>query len=351
MGNENEPESCRDTQGHRDQSQRAPAEGVIPIHEIVFLIFCGTLQRLYELTDIQEWGEENLEWLRKYSPFNNGIPSHDTLGRVLSMFKPSDGLLSLLRIWAGTMHNLPPVGGRVHLAVDGKAMCGTARTDADGKRRHQHAVHAVRADLPERPILDWGWVEEKSNEITANPTLLERLDLAGTLVSLDAIGLQRGLVKQIVEQGGDILVAVKDNQKTLTRHIRGLFQNSRNGLESVEKDHGRTVKAKVFIKPIPLAWKQIPALKDWPFRTAILVRSQREAGSESEFEERLYATTCEPDTPKGDLVRFIKNHWAVEMAHHTLDGFLDWNPAQGLAGEIWQGESDPVETCAFQVRI
>ena len=158
-------------------------------------------------SDIEEFGQTKLEWLRRYVPLANGVPVDDTIARIISALSVS-GFQDCFRSW---MEDVVPLSGGEIIALDGK----TQRRSHDRKRGVK-ALHMVSAwACRNGVVLGQEKTQEKSNKITAIPQLLEKLELAGNIVTIDAMGCQREIAKQVVEGGGDYVLALKGNQPQL----------------------------------------------------------------------------------------------------------------------------------------
>ena len=180
------------------------------------------------------FGRSKEEWFQTFLELPGGIPSHDTLGEVFSRLDPEQ-FQSCFMGWTREVAQLAP--GEV-VAIDGK----TVRRSYDRSRNRQ-AIHLVSAWASANTMtLGQVKTEEKSNEITAIPRLLELLDLHGCIVTIDAMGCQREIAEQIVDAGADYVLAVKDNQGRLYDDVRDLFQGAEEfGFEGVPHDHARTL--------------------------------------------------------------------------------------------------------------
>ncbi len=170
---------------------RVKRKGEHLLEEILLISIAAVLSGTERRNDIAEYGEDKLEWLRTFLTLLSGIPSHDTFNRVLAALDPEEmetgfvaWVLSIAKLTAGEV-----------IAIDGKALCGTPES---GKKRLVHIVSA-RAEC-NGLVLAQHKVDEKSNEITAIPKLLNALELTGAVVNIDAIGCQRGIARQIIEK-------------------------------------------------------------------------------------------------------------------------------------------------------
>ena len=202
--------------------------------DILFLVIAAVISGAEGWEAIETFGEEKLEWLRKYFPFAHGVPSHDCIRMVMISLSPKALQACFVR-WVQAV---------VEVAIDGKTIRRSfARAEGLG------AIHLVSA-WAKRNGVSLGQVktEEKSNEITAIPALLGLLELRGCIVTLDAMGCQREIAEQIREQGADYVLAVKKNQKELHQALEDYFETAEGAgyravplerLEEVDSGHGR----------------------------------------------------------------------------------------------------------------
>jgi Transposase len=208
---------------------------VYPLPEILLLVLCATLCGMEDFVEIRLWGEQRLDFLRRFLPFDRGLPSHDTLNDVLNALDPELFKTCFVEWVAALRDNAPDV-----IAIDGKT---SRRCHARGKGRGPlHLVSAWAAR--QRLVLAQEAVDEKSNEIVAIPLLLERLELAGALVTIDAMGTQAAIAEKIVARGGDYLLALKANWPVLRKEVEAFFADPPPSLlkepfETIDNDHGR----------------------------------------------------------------------------------------------------------------
>src|SRR3954470_18908068 len=182
-----------------------------PLLSIVGVALCAILGGADDWVAVERFGNAKLDWFRRFLELPNGIPSHDTFGRVFARLDP-DQFEAAFRDWvAAVTARLPGL-----VAIDGK----TLRGSRDGARGAIHLVSAWATQA--RLTLGLVAVDDKSNEITAIPKLLRVLDLEGALVSIDAIGCQKGIAEQIRLQKADYLLAVKENQERLFQDIQAM---------------------------------------------------------------------------------------------------------------------------------
>src|SRR5438034_3784679 len=207
--------------------------------DIIIIAICAVICGAEGWEEIEEFGKEKQEWLEGILELANGIPSHDTISRVFSKINSQEFERCFLE-WVRSVTE--SVSGVV--AIDGKTL-RRSHDGANGKK----ALHLVSAWAAEnRLVLAQVAVDEKSNEITAIPELLKLLALEGCIVTIDAIGTQRAIAAQIIEQNGDYALALKENQGNLYENVKDTFALARKDhfrdiehqfYESIEKDHGR----------------------------------------------------------------------------------------------------------------
>ena len=269
-------------------------------------------------TDIEDFGKSKETWLGQLLPLENGIPSHDTFSRVFGRIDP-DKFEGCFLSW---IRSLSSMTGQV--AIDGKTLRGS-HDRSNGKQ----ALHLVSAWASEcRLVLGQVATDEKSNEITAIPELLQLLDLKGCLVTIDAMGCQTDIAAQIVEQEGDYLLAVKDNQKHLARDIAEIFDlefaqaTPFEGFEydyakTVDKGHGRIEIRECWTTSDPELIEYIRKSEAWQgLQTIALVRNTRRINGIDSIKNRYYISSLTGDAHP--LLRGSRHHWGIENSLHWV---------------------------------
>jgi len=293
-----------------------------PLDEILFLTVCGVMSGFQGWEEISDFGEEKLEWLRQYRPYENGIPSHDTLNRVMGLIE-SASFEAFFSVWASGF--APSLAGRL-VNLDGKRLRGSANKKEQQTARKEggkSAVHVVEAWCSDLNLcLGQVKTEEKSNEITAIPSLLEMIELGGSIVSIDAMGCQKSIAEKIVGQNADYLFGLKQNQGALHQKALEAFENESVEGSSVENNsgHGRIEKRICTILPA----KVLEKADEWPgLKTVIEIRSERtvlSTGAQS-VETRYYLTSL--DWPAEKLNSLVRQHWGIEnKLHWVMDVFF-----------------------------
>jgi predicted transposase YbfD/YdcC len=284
--------------------------------DILFLTLCAVICGMDDWESIEVWGEVKLEWLRRFVPLENGIPSHDTIARVFAALDSKQFQVSFLR-WMSRL--CPSLEGQI-VAIDGK----TARGSHD-RRIGKRAIHMVSAFVCGHGITLGQWkTEEKSNEITAIPELIDVLDLKGATVTLDAMGCQKDIAQAIMDKGAHYVLGLKGNQGTLSQRVKDFFDQTqwRNyedfanwGARTQESGHDRIDTRRCVALPCD-GWEGIDA---WAgLQSVIMIESIRQTENDVSSEKRYYISSLEPDSKK--LAHAIRSHWEVEnRLHWCLD--------------------------------
>src|SRR3954447_22858432 len=225
---------------------------VYPLIDIITIALCAVVAGADDFVAIAEYGRKKRTWLSQFLDLRNGVPSHDRFNAIFAAIKPAEFEACLLS-WITALHQVS--GGQV-VAIDGK----TLRRSFD-KADAKSAIHMVSAWATANHIsLGQVVVDEKSNEITAIPKLLELLEISGTLVTIDAMGCQTEIAEKIVEGKADYVLAVKGNQPTLHAGIEAFFLDhleddfarvSVGRHEKEEKGHGRTARGSSLVCEAP----------------------------------------------------------------------------------------------------
>ena len=204
--------------------------------DIIGLCLLGVICGCDTWVEIEEYGEEKLNFLQKYFDFKNGIPSHDTLGRVMSLLDPKQFNESLLN-WTKLISK--KIKGEV-IAIDGKAIRGSSDSSTGKKYITMVSAWAKENGL----VLAHHKVDQKSNEIVAIPELLDDIDITDCIITIDAMGTQKEIASRIREDGGDYVLALKGNHPILFEEVKSTFSHIDNHENlytetSIDKGHGR----------------------------------------------------------------------------------------------------------------
>jgi predicted transposase YbfD/YdcC len=289
--------------------------------DILAIAILGTICGADTWVDIADFGRAKEPWLRGFLELPNGIPSHDTFGRVFARVDPEQFRLCFLD-WVKTVAKL--TRGQV-IAIDGK----TVRRSHD-RVAGREAIHMVSAWATANHLtLGQVKVDAKSNEITAIPELLRLLDLQGCIVTLDALGCQREIAEQIIRQGGDYVLAVKDNQSGLSERVQGIFERAEcadyaqieehEACETIGKGHGRIEIRRCWMISDPAQALYAQSLVFWAgLRSLIKIVSERRVGDQVSTETRYYIASLSGNARRG--LNAVRSHWGVENGlHWSLD--------------------------------
>jgi predicted transposase YbfD/YdcC len=295
-----------------DPRQRAKV--TYPLDEVLLLCLLAVLAGAEAITDIARFGEKKRDLLRRFRPFADGTPAHDHLGDILAALDAE----AFQRCFVGWVASITGTVTEV-IAIDGK----TSRRTHD-RRRGKPAIHMVSAFAArQRLVLGQVKVSEKANEIVAIPKLLDLLAIEGAIVTIDAMGCQRGIAQRIVDKKADYVLALKGNQGSLHADVT-LFiteQRARHFKDTtisrdrtVDADHGRIETRHVTVIH-DVDWLQ--QRHAWPeLRGIIMVESHRECGEQSEHETRLYLTSL--TATAAVLGPVVRSHWAIENSLHWV---------------------------------
>lgn len=269
--------------------------------------------------DIETYGLSKRGWLQQFLALPNGIPSPDTIRRVFERIDPA----AFERCFEAWVRALVGQLGAEVIPIDGKTLKGSY-----DRGRRQTALHVVSAWASEhRLMLGQVKVADKSNEITAIPALLEVLDLAGCIITIDAMGAQTAIARQIHQAKADYVLSLKANHPKLHAQVKAWFESAlAQGFEGVEvsldehteSGHHRIDTRQVFCVPV----SQLPELhrhSDWAgLQTVVMVVRKRRLWQHTTEQVQFYLTSLESDALK--LGRAIRLHWSIENSlHWSLD--------------------------------
>lgn len=279
--------------------------------DILVIALCGFLGGCEGWVDVEMFGISKREWFEKFLELPNGIPSHDTFGRVFRLLDPQQ-LTRVLREFVQAVTG--PLQGEA-VAIDGKTLARSGESTTG-----QEALHLVSAWATERGVvLGQVATADHSNEITAIPVLLQLLDVRGATVTIDAAGCQKAIVRQVRDQGADYVLAVKGNQKNLQEVVQfqlgqGHSKLPRSKLKTREKNHGRTEQRTYTAMAAPTAVR-----RHWPDAQSI-VRVCRQTTNQGQKtkEVRDFISSLPPQVER--LASLIRGHWGIEnRLHWSLD--------------------------------
>jgi len=299
---------------------REPWRVMYPLAEVLLLLTCATIASCDDFEDIVAWGEQHLDFLRRFSPFHFGIPCVRWLQTLVNRVDP----ILFGRCFESWIKALWPDRHDL-IAIDGK----TSRRTHD-KRKELKALHTLSAYASNaRLVLGQLSVPEKTNEITAIPELLDHLaqtdQLKGALVTIDAMGCQVAIADKIVEHKADYLLALKGNQPTLEAEVADYFHSAPAqelvSKDTIEKGHGR-IEMRTYTASSKVDW--IVSDRSYPgeprfstIKTVVKVVSRTEYADRCTFDTRFYISSAACNIDR--LANGARGHWGVESMHWLLD--------------------------------
>ncbi len=305
-----------------------------PLLEIITITICAVICGANNWVEVALFGQRRQAWLKQFLELSQGIPSHDTFGRVFSRLSAE----AFQRSFAGWIQSVFKCSQGQVIAIDGKCL----RRSYD-RGSNKAAIHMVSAwSQANRVVLGQVKTDAKSNEITAIPKLLELLEIKGCIVTIDAIGCQRAITARIRAAGGHYVIALKGNQSQLHTDVVEYFEYAQRrqfkGIvsdyyETVDKDHGR-VEVRRYRTIAQLDWLEGQA--KWAGLTLIgQVESERHINGQISRETRYYIASLDNDAQQ--FARAVRGHWSIENTlHWSLDVTFredDSRLRQGAAAE------------------
>lgn len=297
------------------QDPRQSCKVLYPLEEILLVVLCATLSGADDFVEIEYWAKTQLDFLRRFLPFNYGIPSHDTLNDVMNAL-PAKEFSDCFISWVGSLRECGPE----FVAIDGK----TSRR-SHNKAKGQNPLHLVSAWASrQRLVLGQEACAEKSNEITAIPALLERLELTGALITIDAMGCQTKIASAIRKRGADYLLALKGNWPLLFKEVDLFFQHTDapniDQHETIDGDHGRVETRRYSIcHDIQWILSNTHFSGEWKFEdlSAIaMVESSTERDGKICTERRYYLSSAALSAKQFGAA--VRSHWGIENRLHWL---------------------------------
>lgn len=314
-----------------------------PLINILVITVCAVICGADDWVSVVEFGESKFAWFARFLDMRNGIPSHDTFGRVFSLLDPDELQRSFLA-WVQSVAKR--TNGEI-VAIDGKKLNGSA----DAPKGH-HAIHMVSAWACEnRLVLGQVKVNDKSNELKAIPQLLELLDLRGCIVTVDAAGTFAEVAAAVHAKEAEWVLPLKENQPTLRRAVEEYFALATQQplprtlatqpplyVRTVDGEHGRSERREHWLSA-DMDWlKVVTGKADWPgLRSIGMVRRRRTpANGTAASDEVCYYLTSLPATSAADVERFakaVRSHWCIEnQLHWVLDVAFDQDNNRGRTG-------------------
>ena len=284
------------------------------LSELLTVAVCAVLCSADEFTDIEAWATERVDWLRGFLVLEHGIPSHDTFGRVFAALDPK-AIEAAFRSWVGQL--VPALAPNAVVAIDGKT---SRHSTTKAAANPLHLVSAFAADIG--IVLGQTATAEKSNEITAIPELLASLALKGCTVTIDAMGTQTEIARQIRNAGADYVLCVKDNHPKLVESFIlaqlgvGGELEAKASSEHVDKAHGRQEVRRCWAFD---AVNRLYKAEQWTdLKSFAIVERERTVGSKTTCERRYYISSLPADAKR--IAHAVRSHWEVEnRLHWCLD--------------------------------
>ena len=302
------------------------------LNEILTITILAVIAGARGWEDIENYGISKQKWLEEFLTLTHGIPSDDTFRRVIESIEPEQ-LEKSFHSWIESIAK--SVGGEI-IAIDGKTVRGSY-----DRNRKQSALHLVTAwATKQRLVLAQVKVEDKSNEITAIPALLELLDLSGAIITLDAMGTQTSIARQIIENQADYILALKANHPTLFTQVEQWFNTAKKsnfeGIQvshdkRVEKGHHRLEIREVWTVPISAVGTLYKSEQWEGLSSIVMVVRTRHLWNKTTHQVQFYLTSLKSDA--SIVGQGIRLHWGIEnQAHWTLDVTFDEDKSRIRSG-------------------
>lgn len=297
-----------------------------PLCEILMIAVCAMVAGAKGPSDYERYGKAKLGLLRKFLRLENGIPSHDTFNRVLSKTDPARFNAAIVR-W---LESLTDVAGDV-ISIDGKNL--RRALTRDGKMPCIVSAHSSRTKL----VVGQVKADEKSNEITAIPELLDLLYVRGAIVTIDAAGCQRRIVRKILKRGAGYVISLKGNQSTMHDEVRRFMQDPAfkgrfKSARTVDKGHGR-IETRTCWQTDDVEWfadrERWAGLKSFCMVTSKVYDTKTK---ETTTDTRYFISSLPVDPAKA--LEAIRAHWGVEAMHWILDMDFDEDRSRARTGDI-----------------
>jgi predicted transposase YbfD/YdcC len=291
--------------------------------DILVIAICAVIAGADNWEDIEEFGKARQEWLQTFLELPNGIPSHDTFNRVFARLDPAQFQGCFIN-WITAVSQL--VGGQV-IAIDGKVL----------RRSHDKGIGKAAIDMvsawatANHLVLGQVKVDEKSNEITAIPQLLEVLEVSGCIVTIDAMGCQTEIAEKIIEQEAQYVLALKENQGNLYADVVQLFDDLEHSgykayehdyAKTVNKNHGRIETRECWTISDPAILQHLRGFANWKgLVTVSRIRAERQIGAERSCEDRYHIASL---SGAARVLHAVRSHWGIEnQLHWILDLAFD----------------------------
>ena len=286
--------------------------------DIIVIAICAVICGADDWVSVEEYGKAKQSWLKGFLELPNGIPAHDTFGRVFALIEPEEFGACFLK-WVRAVMNITKGGV---IAIDGKTARGSGDPESGKSAIHMVSAWAHKNNL----VLGQVKVDEKSNEIPAIPELLQVLAINGCIVTIDAMGCQKEIAKKIIQRGADYVLALKENHERLYEEVKETFELAQAGgfgnpkpdyWRTVNKNHGRIEIRKCWVisETEDLAYLQ----ENGPWvglQSIVMVQAERHMGEQSTQETRYYLSSLKGKAKA--LLSAVRNHWGIENSLHWV---------------------------------
>lgn len=298
---------------------------------ILFITLCAVLCGANNLKEVAAYAKGRKEWLSTVLDFQYGIPSYSTFWWLFVMLDPAEFHQGFQK-WITCL--MESIDGEVY-AIDGKALRATAVKGEANSFVHMVSIWACSQQL----TLGQVKVDGKSNEITAIPKLLEIIDIAGATITIDAIGAQTKIASQIIDKGGEYIIALKGNQSNFHDEVTNFFEQAEQvnfegvdhqGYHMTEEGHGRLEKRTIYVTE-EIDW--LPQQDDWTgLKSIILLVSECTVDGKRSTERRSYFSSLPADARQ--MAYAIRSHWGIESCHWVLDVAFNEDSLKARAGNV-----------------
>lgn len=296
------------------------------LSDIFFIAICATICGADNWVAIETFGKAKKDWFTELLNLEHGIPSHDTFGNVFAAID-TQKFSEAFSCWVADLAQLTP--GQV-IAIDGKCLRGSIDRSSGKAAIYRVSAWAHQNQL----VLGQQKVDDKSNEITAIPKLLLQLEIAGAVITMDAMGCQTKIAAQIIQQGADYMLSLKGNQGELHEDVKTFFNSSlAPAIGNIDYDggHGR-IETRTVRATMDIQWLQERHPQWEGLNSIIAITAKRELKSKTEEETRYFISSLEATDPKR-LGNIVRAHWGVENnLHWVLDQAFDEDSHRARAG-------------------
>lgn len=278
------------------------------LHDMLLIALCAIISGADSWTHVAEYGRSKQQWFSAFLALPNGIPSHDTFGRVFAMLDPKD-FQNFFRRW------IKDFAGSISadtVCIDGKTLRGS-----HDKTNGQNAIHMVSAWAANvGMVLGQLKTEAKSNEIVAIPELIKSIALENAVVTIDAMGCQKKITRTIIDQKADYVIQVKENPKKLHDDIVLFFQQPHGAnldcAQTIDGDHGR-IETREYVTTDDIGWLQGKHL--WAgIKTIAMVTRERDINGTVSKQKSYFISSLESDATA--IENAIRSHWTIENSLH-----------------------------------